>query len=95
MDSIEEPFRLFPEFDEETAPGAEKPASDAENVALDGDVVLVVGPERRKIIANSVVLRHASKYFDNLFSERWSQGQKMSVSSRREITFVSATSLWT
>lgn len=57
------------EEDERSVSGGEEQESPRiENVAVDGDVILVVGPDRRKICVNSVVLRHASRYFRNMFS---------------------------
>jgi hypothetical protein len=42
-----------------------------EEVAKDGDVILVVGPEGRRMRVSSCVLRIASKVFAAMFGPNW------------------------
>lgn len=47
------------------------------NVAADGDVILVVGPEKVKLRVHSLFLKTASKPFSVLFGPDWQEGHNM------------------
>lgn len=44
-------------------------------IAQDGDVILVVGPSKRKLWVSSTFLKNASPYFRTLFGPHFSEGQ--------------------
>ncbi|KAH7407173.1 hypothetical protein BKA64DRAFT_408839 [Cadophora sp. MPI-SDFR-AT-0126] len=47
------------------------------NIAVDGDVILVVGPEKAKLRVLSLFLKAASKPFSAMFGPDWREGQNM------------------
>ena len=46
-------------------------------IAEEGDVVLVVGPEKLKLRANSLFLKTASKPFSAMFGPEWKEGRSL------------------
>jgi len=44
------------------------------NIAADGDVILVVGPEKVKLRVHSLFLKAASKPFSAMFGPNWKEG---------------------
>jgi hypothetical protein len=44
------------------------------NIATDGDVILVVGPEKAKLRVQSLFLKAASKPFPAMFGPDWKEG---------------------
>lgn len=51
--------------------------STALSIVGDGDVILVVGPEKVKIRVHSLFLKAASKPFSAMFGPDWKEGQSM------------------
>jgi len=49
----------------------------AVNIAADGDLALVVGPEELKILVNFSFLKAASKSFSAMLNPPWTEGQNM------------------
>ncbi|EHK96442.1 hypothetical protein M7I_7836 [Glarea lozoyensis 74030] len=47
------------------------------NIAADGDVILVVGPEKMKLRVFSLFLKTASKPFSAMFGPDWKEGHDM------------------
>ena len=47
------------------------------NLAADGDVILVVGPEKVKLRVHSLFLKAASRPFSALFGPDWKEGHNM------------------
>ena len=58
------------------------------DIAPDGDVVLVVGPQHVRLRVHSQCLRCASKTFGVMFGPDWSEGQGLSKNSPQEIPLV-------
>jgi hypothetical protein len=58
------------------------------DIAPDGDVVLVVGPQNVRLRIQSQVLRCASKVFSAMFGPTWSEGQGLSNEYPREVRLV-------
>ncbi|KAF2821284.1 hypothetical protein CC86DRAFT_426506 [Ophiobolus disseminans] len=56
------------------------------NIAPNGDVIFVVGPEPRKLRVHSAILRYASKYFENMFGPHFAEGQDLGQNSPKEIS---------
>lgn len=50
------------------------------DIAPDGDVVLVVGPDKSRMRVHSLALRCASKVFRTMFGPNWSEGQGLGTS---------------
>lgn len=46
-------------------------------VAPDGDLILIVGPEETKLLVHSMLLRAVSKPFSVMFGPDWKEGQAM------------------
>jgi hypothetical protein len=46
-------------------------------IAADGDVILVVGPEEAKLRVHSLFLKAASKHFSAMFKLDWKEGHNM------------------
>ncbi|KUJ21312.1 uncharacterized protein LY89DRAFT_577242 [Mollisia scopiformis] len=46
-------------------------------IAADGDVILVVGPEKVKLRVHSLFLKAASKPFSVMFGPDWKEGHNM------------------
>ena len=55
------------------------------DISLDGDVVLIVGPQQVGLRVHSLRLRCASKVFDSMFGPTWSEGQGLCQESPREV----------
>lgn len=53
--------------------------------AIDGDLILIVGPEKARLRVHSKCLRVASDVFDAMFGENWSEGQGLSTQAPKEI----------
>ena len=47
------------------------------NIATDGDVILVVGPEKAKLRVQSLFLKAASKPFSAMFGPDWKEGHNI------------------
>ncbi|KAK8080121.1 hypothetical protein PG997_007939 [Apiospora hydei] len=59
------------------------------DISLDGDVVLVVGEEKKvRLKVNSQNLSCASKVFRTMFGPNWSEGQGLSKESPKEVELV-------
>ncbi|KAF2000416.1 hypothetical protein P154DRAFT_492065 [Amniculicola lignicola CBS 123094] len=61
------------------------PSTSVVEIATNGDVILVVGPEEKRLQVCSSVLKNASKYFKNMFGPHFSEGQDLTTSSPKEI----------
>ncbi|PVI04306.1 hypothetical protein DM02DRAFT_692733 [Periconia macrospinosa] len=57
-----------------------------EVLAARGDVILVVGPEKKRLKVSSKKLRDASRYFNNLLGPHFSEGQDLDPDNPKEIT---------
>lgn len=55
------------------------------DIAPDGDVVLIVGPEKARLRVYSQCLRAASKVFNAMFGPDWSEGQGLSTCVPKEV----------
>ncbi|KAH8901877.1 hypothetical protein BR93DRAFT_932708 [Coniochaeta sp. PMI_546] len=55
------------------------------DIAFDGDVTLVVGPEAVRLRVYSQCLRAASKVFNTMLGPHWSEGKGLTSQSPREI----------
>lgn len=49
-----------------------------EEVSSDGDIILIVGLEKKRIRVNSAFLRIASRVLDSMFGPNWAEGQNLS-----------------
>jgi hypothetical protein len=49
-----------------------------EEISSDGDVILAVGPDKKKMRVKSNYLRTASRVFDSMFGPNWAEGQNLS-----------------
>ncbi|PVH69810.1 hypothetical protein DL98DRAFT_564318 [Cadophora sp. DSE1049] len=58
-------------------PATDDKPSTVVKVAADGDVILVVGPEKTKLRVLSLFLKAASKLFSAMFGPDWKEGQNM------------------
>lgn len=58
------------------------------DISSDGDVVLVVGPQNRRLRVQSQCLRYASRVFRAMFGPHWSDGQDLCKESPKEILLV-------
>jgi hypothetical protein len=54
-------------------------------IATNSDIILVVGPEKRKLQVNSCVLKNASKVFNAMFGSHFREGQDFDGNSPKEI----------
>jgi hypothetical protein len=54
-------------------------------IVANGDIILVVGPDEKKIQVHSFCLKNASKYFKAMFGPHFSEGQDLAGSSPKEI----------
>jgi BTB/POZ domain len=54
-------------------------------IATNGDITLVVGPEKRKLQVNSCVLKNASKVFNAMLGPQFREGQDLHGNSPKEI----------
>jgi len=57
-----------------------------DEVATNGDIILVVGLEKRKLQVNSGVLKNASKVFNAMFGPHFSEGQNLPGNSPKEVS---------
>jgi hypothetical protein len=55
-------------------------------IATNIDIILVVGPEKRKLQVNSCVLKNASKVFNAMFGPHFREGQDVHGNSPKEIS---------
>ncbi|KAF2093976.1 btb/poz-like protein [Rhizodiscina lignyota] len=55
------------------------------NISLDGDVILVVGPQHVRLRVHSQCLRCASKVFGAMFGPQWMEGEGISYKSPSEV----------
>jgi hypothetical protein len=55
-------------------------------IATRGDVILIVGPQERRIQVSSSVLKNASKYFNAMFGPNFSEGQNLGGNNPKEIS---------
>ena len=51
-----------------------------------GDVVIVVGPEEKRMRVSSTILKNASKYFAALLGPHFREGQDVGKNLSKEIT---------
>jgi hypothetical protein len=51
------------------------------NISDDGDVILVVGPDKRKLRVSSCLLAKTSKVFNTMFGPHYSEGQNLGDTS--------------
>ncbi|ORY11344.1 hypothetical protein BCR34DRAFT_624859 [Clohesyomyces aquaticus] len=51
-----------------------------------GDVILVVGPDKRRLQVDSVFLKKASKYFAAMLGPNFSEGQNLGVGEPKEVS---------
>ena len=56
-----------------------------EEIATNSDIILVVGPEKRKLQVNSCVLKNASKVFNAMFGPHFREGQDLHGNYPKEI----------
>jgi len=61
------------------------PAVPDQDIAPDGDVILVVGPQMVRLRVHSLFLRSSSKVFKAMFGPNWSEGQRLSKESPGEV----------
>jgi hypothetical protein len=54
-------------------------------IAINSDIILIVGPEKRKLQVNSCVLKNASTVFNAMFGPHFKEGQDFHESSPKEI----------
>ncbi|KAF2801904.1 uncharacterized protein BDZ99DRAFT_504179 [Mytilinidion resinicola] len=54
-------------------------------IAKNGDIILVVGPHKKKIQVCSTVLKNASKYFNAMFGPHFAEGQDLHGDSPKGI----------
>ncbi|OIW22504.1 btb/poz-like protein [Coniochaeta ligniaria NRRL 30616] len=57
-----------------------------ENIVPDGDVIMVLGPEKREMRVSSQSLRYASKVFDIMLGPNWGEGQGLSKINPPKVT---------
>ena len=55
------------------------------DIATDGDVILVVGPERRKLRVHSLILKNVSTVFNAMFGPHFKEGQGLGGAYPKEI----------
>lgn len=55
------------------------------DIARNGDVILVIGPDRLRYRVSSTIMRNASEIFDVLFGPHFSEGQDLDVRKPKEI----------
>jgi hypothetical protein len=55
------------------------------DIAVDGDVVFLVGPEKKRLRVYSLVLGNASKYFKAMFGPNFMEGQNLGPNTLTEI----------
>lgn len=55
------------------------------DIATDGDVILVVGPERRKLRVHSFILKNVSMVFNAMFGPHFKEGQGLGGAYPKEI----------
>ena len=56
------------------------------DIAPEGDVILVVGPQQIRLRVHSLILRTASKVFNSMFGPNWSEGQGLSAQNPPEVS---------
>jgi hypothetical protein len=56
------------------------------NIVSDGDVIMVVGPDKHQMRVDSHCLRRASKVFDIMLGPNWSEGQELSQDAPPQVT---------
>lgn len=56
-----------------------------DEIMADGDVVLIVGPDKRRLLVHSLFLKTASKVFKTMFGPHFSEGQDISKEVPKEI----------
>jgi hypothetical protein len=54
-------------------------------IAANGDIILIVGPDKKRIQVHSFYLKDASEYFKAMFGPHFSEGQDLVGSSPKEI----------
>jgi hypothetical protein len=54
-------------------------------IAANGDVILIVGPDKRRLQVDSICLKKASKYFRVMFGPHFSEGQDLGGNSPKEV----------
>lgn len=57
-----------------------------DEIATNGDIILVVSLEKRKLQVNSGVLKNASKVFNAMFGPHFSEGQNLPGNSPKEVS---------
>lgn len=65
--------------------GSKKILIDVDEVAADGDVVLIVGPNKKKLRVHSLFLKTASKVLEAKAGPRTSEGQDISKDDAQEV----------
>jgi hypothetical protein len=63
----------------------DEPSDPTTEIAANGDVILLIGFHKTRILVNSVVLRNASRYFNAMFGPNFSEGQDLKGSVIKEI----------
>ena len=79
-------FRVFPSWQVlEMEEKHDKSSNSVTDIAADGDVILVVGPERRKLRVHSLILKNASTVFNAMFGPHFKEGQGLGGACPKEI----------
>jgi hypothetical protein len=77
-------FRVFPSWQVlEMEEKHDKSSNSVTDIAADGDVILVVGPERRKLRVHSLILKNVSTAFNAMFGPHFKE-VKASVEPARK-----------
>jgi hypothetical protein len=63
----------------------ERSDSSTADIAPDGDIILLVGAEMKRLRAHSLVLKSASRVFNAMLGPRFSEGQKLDDKESTEI----------
>ena len=63
-----------------------QPSTSVVEIAKDGNVILLVGPDKKQLQVCSSVLSNASKYFKNMFGPHFSEGQDLRADGLKEVS---------
>ena len=66
----------------------EQPSTSVVEIAINGNVILLVGPDKKQLQVCSSVLSNASKYFRNMFGPHFSEGQDLKADCLKEISML-------
>jgi len=78
-------FRVFLSWQVLEMEKHDESSNSVTDIAVDGDVILVVGPERKKLRVHSLILKNVSTAFNAMFGPHFKEGQGLGGAYPKEI----------